>query len=158
TVVVIEEAIDTSTSTGRLIRNVLGAIAEFERDTILARTMGGKRAKIARDEVLRTPASACYAYRYVLRQRGKDGDDPEESRRGQPGRLEIIEDLRPTAHRIYELVAGGTSTIKVAELLTREGVPTQKGLTKWSFGTIRQIIKNPTYMGKAPHRRQVVVG
>ena len=148
TVVVIEESIDTSTSVGRLIRNVLGSIAEFERDTILARTMAGKRAKVARDEVLRTRASAPYAYHYVRRDKINHTG----------GELAIIEELRPTALRIFELVAGGMSTIKVAELLTREGVRTQKGLTTWHFSTIKQIINNPTYMGRAPHGKYKVTG
>jgi len=37
-VVIIEESIDTTTAIGQLVRNVLGAIAEFEVDTIAART------------------------------------------------------------------------------------------------------------------------
>jgi site-specific DNA recombinase len=50
------------------------------------------------------------------------------------------------------------STIKVAKLLTDEKVPTQKGRTRWGHATIRQIIRNTTYMGRAPHRKHVVVG
>ena len=154
TVVVIEESIDTSTSVGRLIRNVLGSIAEFERDTFLSRSLNGKKSKILRDEVVRTPTSAPYGYRYVLRSRAKDGDEE----RSQPGRLEIIEEQRATVLRIFELVAGGMSTLKVAELLTREGVPTQKGRPHWGHATISHMIKNTTYTGQAPHGTYVVVG
>ncbi len=42
--VVTDQAIDTSTPSGRLLFNVLGAIAEFERDLICERTSAGMRA------------------------------------------------------------------------------------------------------------------
>ena len=40
----VAEAIDSSTPSGRLLRNVLGAIAEFEREVIIERTSSGLRA------------------------------------------------------------------------------------------------------------------
>ena len=40
----LNEAIDTATSTGRLVFNVLGAIAQFERDLISERTKAGLKA------------------------------------------------------------------------------------------------------------------
>jgi DNA invertase Pin-like site-specific DNA recombinase len=40
----VAEAVDSSTPAGRLLRNVLGAIAEFERDVIIERTSSGMRA------------------------------------------------------------------------------------------------------------------
>ncbi|MFP5317189.1 MAG: recombinase family protein [Acidimicrobiia bacterium] len=40
----VAEAIDSSTASGRLLRNVLGAIAEFEREAIVERTSSGLRA------------------------------------------------------------------------------------------------------------------
>jgi hypothetical protein len=48
---VIEPTIDTSTHIVRLIRNIVGSIAEFEGDTILNRTMAGRRRKLARGEL-----------------------------------------------------------------------------------------------------------
>lgn len=41
-VVSVQEGFDASTAAGRLRRNMLGAIAEFERETITERTMTGK--------------------------------------------------------------------------------------------------------------------
>ena len=42
--VVFDQAIDTSTSAGRLLFNILGSIAEFERDLIRERTRFGMAA------------------------------------------------------------------------------------------------------------------
>ena len=42
--VVLDQAIDTTTPSGRLLFHVLGAIAEFERDLIRERTAAGMRA------------------------------------------------------------------------------------------------------------------
>jgi len=56
--VVLDQAIDTSTPAGRLLFHVLGSIAEFERDLIRERTVAGMRAakrrgaRIGRPEVV----------------------------------------------------------------------------------------------------------
>jgi len=42
---VLEQAIDTSTSTGRLMFNMLGAISQFERELMLERQRGVAKAK-----------------------------------------------------------------------------------------------------------------
>ena len=39
--IVLDQAIDTTTPSGRLLFNVLGSIAEFERDLIRERTVAG---------------------------------------------------------------------------------------------------------------------
>jgi len=77
-VVTVKESIDTTIPTGRLIRNVLGAIAEFERDTILERTLAGKHVKVTqRGEVMRSTAP--YGYRLIRRDRSSN----------TPGYLEV---------------------------------------------------------------------
>ena len=47
----LQEAIDTTTSGGRLIFHIFGAMAEFERNLIRERTMAGLRAARARGRV-----------------------------------------------------------------------------------------------------------
>ncbi len=49
------QAIDTSTPTGRLLFNVLGAIAEFERDLIRDRVVAGMRAAQRRGKAVGRP-------------------------------------------------------------------------------------------------------
>lgn len=146
TVVVIEESIDTSTSVGRLIRNVLGSIAEFERDQILSRTQAGKMVKVQRGEVWRSRPP--YGYRYL----------PGDKRGGTSGRMEIIAELAPVVKRIFESIAGGTSATELAVTLTAEGVPTHSGGPIWHHTTLAGIIKNPIYAGRAAYGRLRTVG
>jgi DNA invertase Pin-like site-specific DNA recombinase len=55
-VIVTDQGIDTSTATGRLQRNMLAALAEFERELILERTQAGiARARAAGKRFGRPP-------------------------------------------------------------------------------------------------------
>ena len=47
----LQESIDTTTSSGRLIFHIFGALAEFERNLIRERTMAGLRAARARGRI-----------------------------------------------------------------------------------------------------------
>ncbi len=47
----IQESLDTSSSTGKLIFHIFGALAEFERDIIRERTMAGLAAARARGRI-----------------------------------------------------------------------------------------------------------
>ncbi len=51
------QAIDTSTPTGRLLFNVLGSIAEFERDLIRDRVVAGMKAAQRRGKAMGRPRS-----------------------------------------------------------------------------------------------------
>ena len=53
--VVLDQAIDTTTPSGRLLFNVLGSIAEFERDLIRERTVAGIRAARRRGKRIGRP-------------------------------------------------------------------------------------------------------
>ena len=52
---VLDQAIDTTTPSGRLLFHVLGAIAEFERDLIRERTRAGMRAAQRRGKRIGRP-------------------------------------------------------------------------------------------------------
>jgi DNA invertase Pin-like site-specific DNA recombinase len=56
--VVLDQAIDTSTPAGRLLFHVLGSIAEFERDLIQERTAAGMRAARRRGARIGRPEAA----------------------------------------------------------------------------------------------------
>jgi DNA invertase Pin-like site-specific DNA recombinase len=56
--VVLDQAIDTSTPSGRLLFHVLGSIAEFERDLIRERTAAGMRAARRRGAKIGRPEAS----------------------------------------------------------------------------------------------------
>jgi DNA invertase Pin-like site-specific DNA recombinase len=67
-VVVTDQGIDTSTAAGRLQRNMLGALAEFERELILERTQAGiARARAAGKRFGRPPKYADTLREEILR-------------------------------------------------------------------------------------------
>ena len=53
----LQESIDTSTATGKLVFHVFGALAEFERNLILERTQAGLSAARARGRLGGRPKS-----------------------------------------------------------------------------------------------------
>ena len=55
TLISIKENVDLETATGRLLFNVIGAVGQFERDTLSERTKEGLRAKRANGVVLGRP-------------------------------------------------------------------------------------------------------
>ncbi len=58
----LDQAIDTSTASGRLVTQVLGAVAEFERELIRDRTNDGLRRARAEGKTLGRPASQLTPY------------------------------------------------------------------------------------------------
>ncbi len=138
----IKDSIDTSTPTGRLLRTVLAAVAELERDMIQERTTAGKREAVRRGDVWRP--SGVLGYRYLA----------VDNATGQKGRLEIDEATAPLVRRIFTLTAQGVSLTSLATRLNSEGIPTPRGGAMWRVNTLGTIINNPTYIGQATFGRR----
>ncbi len=64
--VVLDQAIDTTTPSGRLLFHVLGAIAEFERDLIRERTAAGMRAARRRGKRIGRPRAITGSATFAL--------------------------------------------------------------------------------------------
>ena len=80
-VVVVDQAIDTSTAAGRLQRNMLAALAEFERELILERTKAGiARARSQRKKFGRPRTVPDSARVSILKLAGDGKKVPEISR------------------------------------------------------------------------------
>ena len=77
-IVVVDQSIDTSTPSGRLQRNMLAALAEFERDTIYERTKAGiDRARRAGKKFGR-PRTIPEDVRALIVERSLAGQKPRE--------------------------------------------------------------------------------
>ncbi|MGA8542971.1 MAG: recombinase family protein [Thermoplasmata archaeon] len=105
-VIVIDQGIDTSTPTGRLQRNMLAALAEFERELILERT----RAGVARARALG-------------KKFGAPRRIPESVAREARTRRERGESLRMISQRMNLKLGGVRSVLKRDPMVTGPSDP-----------------------------------
>lgn len=103
----------------KLIRTILGAISEYDREMVTDRLESARKAKAAAGGYAH--GALPYGYRSVK------------------GNLEPDEAEQTALERMESLAAQGTSTRKIAEVLTAEGHPTKRG-GKWSSATVSRIL------------------
>jgi len=128
----ITENIDTSTPFGRMIFQILGVVAEWEREIIIERTKSGRYARWSKGQW--ASGKTKYGYRFV----------PETKF------LEIREDEAIIVRRIYDLyVFDHLGLVQIARLLNSEGIRTRKG-NMWQESSINIILKHPGYKGEHP--------
>ena len=73
---------------------------------------------------------------------------PNWSLLGYKGRAwEIDEDEADVVRTIYSLYLEGYSSPQIADFLTKSGIPTVKGLSQWSSGSVLGILRNEKYCG-----------
>ena len=51
--------------------------------------------------------------------------------------------------QIFRMFIEGKAASKIAQELTRAGIPTPSGKTKWSYSTVMSILQNEKYKGDA---------
>jgi len=123
------EPFDTSTSIGRMLVQLLGVFAEFERETIINRVTKGMATKAAKGRWVGGPAPyGLHADRHTWKLH------PSPPR--PPWLAEIF--------RMYTRERHGTRNI--AAELNRRGVRTRTG-KPWSAYQISRILANPAYAG-----------
>ena len=135
----IEEGIDSSQASGKLLISVLSAVAEIERENIIEQTMNGRKEK--------------------ARQGGWNGGFAPYGYYLKEKMLFIQEKEAEVIRLIYEKFAntdmgyGG-----VAQYLNLQGIEKiqrQNGkLKEWSGSFVRQILDNPVYSGKIAFGRR----
>jgi len=119
----IQDGIDTSTAAGRLVLNVLGSVAQWEREAIGERTSEALQHKASKNEF--TGGCAPLGKRVAA-----DGVHLEADACGQEA-LRIIRELK-------EL---GKSTRDIAAELERCGVKNGKGVVSWSHVAVARHVK-----------------
>ncbi|WP_407572084.1 recombinase family protein [Deinococcus altitudinis] len=132
-VVLIDQNIDSSTSTGRMMLAIMAAFSQLEVEQTRERAMIG-----------RTMAA-------------KAGHWPSHSvpygyQRGTDRRLEIDPLTAPHARRALEAL-DGRSLREAAALLNAEGVPSSaRGGGSWKLNGLHDMLNNPAYVGRAQFR------
>ncbi len=131
------EPFDTSTAAGRMLVQMLGVIAEFERATIIDRVIGGMERKAARGEwtVGHRP------FGYQIRKLG----DKTHTLLPHP-------DEAPVVVRILDLYANDRLGAQaIATWLTGQGYRTKAG-KPWGHMAVRTVLRNRVYLGEVYFR------
>jgi site-specific DNA recombinase len=128
------EPFDTSTPVGRMLVQMLGVFAEFERETIIDRVINGMERKAAKG--LWTGGARPFGYR-IDRDADRLVPDPVES-----GTVKRIFDLYTRDRRGTKAIAG---------ILNEEGLRTRAG-KPWSPHTVEIIVTNRIYLGEKNFR------
>jgi site-specific DNA recombinase len=134
----VDRQIDTTTSAGRLLRNILGSFAEFERDLIVERTNAGKRKVVA--DGFWPGAMAPFGWR-------RDRSHASHTRL-------VIDEDQAEVYRliVHLLVDRGYTTSETARHLNGLGIPTPRGL-EWHPQRVRQLLMRAPLSGEWTYGR-----
>lgn len=127
----------------RLLVQVQGLFAEYEKAKIAERARRGKLYRVREGEAVF--GIVPYGYRRIPR--GSQG----------PAHLVIYEPEAAVARRIIDEYVAGSSLRQIALRLYDDDIPTATGKATWSPTTISGLLTNPTYMGKAAWYRTIQV-
>jgi site-specific DNA recombinase len=121
----------------RLLLEIRGAVAEYERSLIAGRMRQGRARKYRAGLLLPWTSSPPYGYR----------TDPEHPR--DPQGVHVDEAAAAIVREIFSRYAEEQCTIySLARWLESKGVPSPKGKRSWSTNTIYRMLTNPTYTGE----------
>jgi site-specific DNA recombinase len=125
-----------------LLLQVQGVIAEYERAKILERSRRGRR-HAARSGSVSALTGAPFGYRYVSRDQG-----------GGVARFEVVEAEAHIVRLIFAWVGLDRMSLReVCRRLKQIGCQTRAGITHWYASTIRGMLTNPAYVGRAAFGR-----
>ncbi len=142
----VDDGIDSSKDSGKLVITVLSAVAEIERENISAQTMEGRNQKAREGEWNGGPPP--YGFKLIN------------------GRLEIDEEEAGTVRQIFDLYANTRMGANgIAKYLVDHGVQKvshrKNEKTFFDASYIRKILRNPVYEGKISYgrrRREKIAG
>ena len=136
----IKEKFDTSTAVGRLLRTVLAAVVEFDRETINEQFQGARRRKRDRGEYAGGRILYGYKIEYDLDEKGK----------AIKGSAKIVQDKEAVEilHRIRDdILYLGYPLSRVAGGLIKDKILTPSGKGTWWDTTISKILYNDGLFG-----------
>ena len=130
------ESFETETPAGKLQLNIMGAIGEFERGTIAENV---KMGMIARAREGKWNGGKVLGYDIV--------EVPSEGKKRKETKLVVNEKESMTVRRIFELYSEGHGYKATVNRVNKEGHKSKRG-NNFSTATIKEILKNPVYIGK----------
>ena len=131
------ERFETSTAAGRMMVQMLGVFAEFEREMIVERTKMGLAKKAAGGEW--TGGIAPYGYRYDIEERVLVPDELEAA----------------NVRRVFKLyLERQLGTASISNWMNDQGFLTRRG-ARWTPKKVIDVLRNPTYLGRLPFNGDV---
>jgi site-specific DNA recombinase len=123
----------------QLLLQVQGVVAEYERAKIQERFRRGKR-HAAQSGRVSAFSVAPYGYRYVPK-------SPDA-----PARFEVLPEEAGVVELIFSWVAHERCSLReVCRRLEKQGISTRSGRPRWNAATVRGILRNPAYSGRAAY-------
>ena len=122
-----KERLETAGGHSELMLALIGSFAEFESKSIRQNTKMGYRTRMQAGK---------YFYK-----RPPYGYDANEN-----GELVLNAKEAPVVRRIFRMCLDGMGSVRIANALQAEAIPTKRG-SVWQSGTIRAILTNITYTG-----------
>jgi site-specific DNA recombinase len=132
----IRNAIDTSTASGKLLRTVLVAVAEFESEQLGERVAAVHASKAAA---------------------GKHHGRPPFGYRRNGSSIEINPAEAKVVKRIYAEASAGIGQRIIARNLNADGIKPQRA-KKWSQSSIAHVLSNPAYYGAIKFNGDILPG
>ena len=130
------ESFETETPSGKLQLNIMGAIGEFERESLAENIKLGLGAKARSGEWC---GGIVLGYDIV--------EIPSEGKKRKNTKLQINEKEASTVRRIFELYSQGYGYKAVVNRINKEGYKTKRN-NEFAVATVKEILKNPIYIGK----------
>lgn len=136
-----EDGLDSSTSMGKMMITILGAVAEMERENILTQTYLGRTEKAKQGGW--NGGFAPYGYELV------------------DGKLERKEDEADIVELVFDkFVNEGMGYSTIAGYLNKQGIPKLPSknshgtaFVDWNTGQIKRMLDNPVYTGRVAFGR-----
>lgn len=128
--VFLDLGLETSTSQGRLLRNIMGAFAEYESDVRADYTKANARYAISQGRPF--GGKAPYGYTY---------DKPGRTYQIHPERAEVV-------RYMYRRYNEGAGQFVISRELAEKGVRTATGCPSWAATKIGRLLDNPAYSAR----------
>ena len=124
-----KENIHTLNMDSEMFLTLYSAFAQAESESTSMNVKLGCRAKMKRGE----PVGKASCYGYIWDNNNKEYIVKEEEAK--------------VVRKIFNYYLNGLGSTRIANLLTKEGIPTPEGGNKWYAGVIKDILRNVKYVG-----------
>ncbi|MGW6190579.1 recombinase family protein [Bacillus cereus] len=135
------ENFETETPMGKFALQMMGAVGELERNTIVDNVKMGMKQ---RARTGRWNGGIVLGYKSISSDSGGRG--------GESTQLVIVEEEAVIVRKVFNMYSQGKGLKAIANKINYEGYKTKKG-NAFSTATIKEIILNPIYIGKIRFNR-----